>query len=1125
MKSLFCLLAAAAGVAGAAVFETTLSFRRADFALDERDGYAVVTGAGMDVTGKPGAPQLPVVPLALELPGQAKVRAVRVEADGWRELAAAVPFPAQPQRPLSLRTAAAAFTAPDPAFYATDGTWPASAGEWTGTGRRGGVTVVDVAVNPVRWNGAGLEHATRVRVEVDYEPLAPASPLDRDDFEYVIVTAAQFDSVFRRLADWKTRKGVPAVIRDIAWVLANHPGRDDAEKLRNYLKAVPDSGARFVLLGGDVEVVPFRKAFAMVSEGRIHEREDSLPADLYFADLDGDWDANGNNVFGEVADSVDLYPDLHVGRAPVNNVAQARAFVNKVLEYERAPAPAGQDNGLFFAEVMWQDPYTDGGRHKDKLEARSFAAGFTVTKKYERLGNESRASVMAAMREGQNFLNHDGHGWIDVMSCGPWPYLRTVDADTITNAYRGVIFSIGCWTTAFDFTSIGEAFVTNPNGGTVATVGNSSYGWGSPGNPGFGYSDKFDDRFWYEIVNRGNSRVGAALGDARAHYAPFSRGENVYRWHQYQLNLMGCPEMPVWTAVPAELAVAAPAALPTGPARVLVTVLSEDRGVGDALVCLAKDGESYGRARTDAAGRAWLDSDPATAGDFTLTVTARNHRPVETTVPVAAGAFVNFAGWEVNDSLGNDDGIANPLETILLPVVIHNAGDAASSATELVLRGGRSVEVLDSLAGLRALAPGESLALADAFRVALLPCVEDGQVLEFELEVRGGRTFRPVLLAGRTALEVDRHGWARPPARPGATNAVRLSVRNPSFGRGHGVVLRLNPLDANVVVLGPDSICAGDVAPKSVLFPTDSFEVSIAGGCPASHLAPVELLMSSEGEEFRDTLELLIGDFGFSDDIESGAGKWVHGGTGDRWHVSDYRARSGSRSWYCGDAGSRRYVNGMNAWLRTLPFAAARDCSLHFWRWFSVPNYGVDGIYVIVRRATASETLDFIGTGGALGGGLDGIESDWFEERYELGFVAAGETIEVEIAFKSDNDGDVGEGFYIDDVRVTGGEAPVTFVSGGDCRPVLMSAAARPSLFRDRVRLSIAAVPGRRAQGRVYDAGGRLRRSFSVRAEGGRVGWTWDGRDDGGRAVAPGAYFVRVQSEGQTATVRVSRTR
>jgi hypothetical protein len=48
---------------------------------------------------------------------------------------------------------------------------------------------------------------------------------------------------------------------------------------------------------------------------------------------------------------------------------------------------------------------------------------------------------------------------------------------------------------------------------------------------------------------------------------------------------------------------------------------------------------------------------------------------------------------------------------------------------------------------------------------------------------------------------------------------------------------------------------------------------------------------------------------------------------------------------------------------------------------------------------------------------------------------------------------------------------------------------------------------------RVYDVTGRLVRAFDdSAAEPGRSSWSWDGRDDSGRRVPPGVYFVRLRS-------------
>ncbi|MEO0077750.1 MAG: C25 family cysteine peptidase, partial [candidate division WOR-3 bacterium] len=725
------LFALFASILSAATLSRELTYNPAQFSLAQHQTYDVVLARDMDVTSEPGAPQLPVEPVVIVLDGRCQVNSVTFETGVWEPLPGRfVPFPAQKQRVLVDTSLLDAFSAPDPTIYESDAAWPARPAHWTGTSYRGNSTLVQLLVYPVRYTGAErrLEVCRSISVRVEYTPLGSSEvpladgALDSVGFDYLIVTAAGYDTVFQRLADWKTRKGVKAVVRDIAWITSTYPGRDNAEKLRNYLKTVPDSGVRYVLLAGDVSVVPFRKAFAMNCEWGGHPREDSLPCDLYFADLDGDWDRNGNSVFGEPEDSIDLYADLKVGRAPVDRLVEARAFVNKVIGYERGQVAGYQNKALFFAEVLWQDPYTDQGVHKNKLEQQSFRTGYNITKLYQSLGNESRASVMNAIRQNQNFLNHDGHGWIDVMSCGSGPanYLRTADADTITNSGHGVLFSIGCWTTAFDFTSIGEAFVTNPNGGTIATIGNSSYGWGSPGNPGFGYSDKFDNRFWHAVTSEGLSRLGDALARAKEFYAPFSHDRNVYRWHQYQLNLMGDPELAVWTSLPQSLTVVAPPAIGLGRGRYLVTVARAGAPVPGALVCLYRPGEVYARARTDAAGRAWLEAETRTTGQLSLTVTAQNCYPYESSVTCDSGSCVNFAAWQVNDSTGNNDGIANPCETVLLPTLLVNSGNQSSGALEIRLRtANQYVTVLDSAAGCGAIQPGDSVLLAQAFRVAI----------------------------------------------------------------------------------------------------------------------------------------------------------------------------------------------------------------------------------------------------------------------------------------------------------------------------------------------------------------------------------------------------------------------
>jgi len=41
-----------------------------------------------------------------------------------------------------------------------------------------------------------------------------------------------------------------------------------------------------------------------------------MPTDIYFSNLDGNWNANQNQIWGEINDNTDLIPEVHIGRFP-----------------------------------------------------------------------------------------------------------------------------------------------------------------------------------------------------------------------------------------------------------------------------------------------------------------------------------------------------------------------------------------------------------------------------------------------------------------------------------------------------------------------------------------------------------------------------------------------------------------------------------------------------------------------------------------------------------------------------------------------------------------------------------------------------------------------------------------
>jgi hypothetical protein len=266
----------------------------------------------------------------------------------------------------------------------------------------------------------------------------------------------------------------------------------------------------------------------------------------------------------------------------------------------------------------------------------------------------------------------------------------------------------------------------------------------------------------------------------------------------------------------------------------------------------------------------------------------------------------------------------------------------------------------------------------------------------------------------------------------------------------------------------------------------------------------------------------------------------------------------------------------------TAPFLVPQGCSLRFWRWFKTPNYGVDGIRVIVMRDGAEETLDFLGTGGALrktgtvprvpldslviptersewrnlsgslraGLALPGTvpvfrqwssgepepgnpttrsldhsttrpllnQSGWVEEKYDLSWLGVGEQIGLRFAFVSDGD-TVDEGFYIDDVSVTGG-GPPTAVAGVQAAPGLFPGLdVWPNPFRTVTQIRYGG-SGELPRLTIYGAAGQLVRRLPAA----RIA-AWDGRDDHGRRLPTGTYFIEARTPTERRLAKVLLTR
>jgi hypothetical protein len=99
----------------------------------------------------------------------------------------------------------------------------------------------------------------------------------------------------------------------------------------------------------------------------------------------------------------------------------------------------------------------------------------------------------------------------------------------------------------------------------------------------------------------------------------------------------------------------------------------------------------------------------------------------------------------------------------------------------------------------------------------------------------------------------------------------------------------------------------------------------------------------------------------------------------------------------------------------------------------------------------------------------------------------------------------------------------VEVAAGGPAAGRLAVEPARPNPFRGATSMRFALPRDADVSLAVYDATGRhVRTLLSGRRAAGALDVTWDGRDEGGRRVAAGTYFVRATSGGESASAKVT---
>ncbi|HBA85718.1 MAG TPA: hypothetical protein DCZ95_16675 [Verrucomicrobia bacterium] len=565
--------------------------------------------------GKPGQPILPIIPATIALPEGTTADDVQVTYDRVR------PIPGRHvlehgQKAHFLTEKNPEWTPPDAGVYASNEPYPGKLYDVVGVQKRRGVSLLLVNLYPVQYrplNGQ-IDYYENLSVSVKTKPVSGKHTKARPDpyrslaesvdnpatletynlialgdgtggnlpggyggggsafnslcdpserYTYVIVTAQAFidattDYTVNHLIAYRQSQGISAKAVAIEDVYANYPGRDAPEQLRNFIiDAYNNWGTDFVLLGGDVNVIPSRRL--CIYRPEITE---TVPSDLYYQCLDGSYNGDCDNFWGEgtvysgVGDGddgggVDVYAEVYIGRAAAETAVEMANFVYKTLAYEQDPDSASyKRRALMLSELLtWvPNPVTYSTPFMEEIRLGSSvgftSAGFvsaplfTVETMYEDVVPWVRQDLVNAINADRlSMINHMGHGnYGFVMS------LTTYNDGLLSNNRFLFAYSQACNAGDFEMDCIAEHLTTSTRHGMFAVVMNSREGgwssWGSDvGSP------LFNRTFWDAYVAKGCRRLGVvnAAGHEANAYRMGQLGDGACRREYFQLNLLGDP--------------------------------------------------------------------------------------------------------------------------------------------------------------------------------------------------------------------------------------------------------------------------------------------------------------------------------------------------------------------------------------------------------------------------------------------------------------------------------------------------------------------------------------------------------------------------------------------------------
>ncbi len=513
-----------------------------------------------------------------------------------------------------------------------------------------------------------------------------------NDYQVLIISRQFFAKKFEPMQKKYLARGLKSKFKNVNEIYNEMSGVDKPEKIRNYIiQEYTQHNIEYVFLAGDTEIIPYRGFFCQVQSQNLVTDSD-IPSDLYYSALDGNWNTNNNDKWGEIGED-DLLPELSVARLPFSTNDELDNMLNKIIQYQESPVVADLTNPLLAGEKLHDNPETWGSDYLDLLIGYRTDNGYATTgipenqpftKLYAKDNPENpwgKTAIINEINKGHSFVYHAGHSNTNYTM-----HLLSEDiTDENFNQVNGtdhinsVVYTHGCICGDFSAQDCISEDMLKIKNFAAGFIGNSRYGWFNEGQTE-GPSLHIHREFMNAVYKMKQNNIGEAhkiskLKTAEWVNAPNQHEEGALRWCFYDCNALSDPTLPLWTNAPENIVAEYENSIPLNQNTYSVTLKSGNSPISDIVCTLLQDSVLLGSAKTKSNGIAEININKQSIrpGIANLVITGYNCKKIsyQITITNTDAPFILVNKFKLNDANNN---IPENNEIINLNIDFKNIG-------------------------------------------------------------------------------------------------------------------------------------------------------------------------------------------------------------------------------------------------------------------------------------------------------------------------------------------------------------------------------------------------------------------------------------------------------------------